>query len=113
MRETWNAARVGLMVALGLVVTFAVYRYVDERSTTESGYGVYAYFDDVQGLVAKSRVLVAGTFEPPLPGPFFGVSELVAESVLVRSLETMGYFPCRCNWSRRRCVACYLVGTAV
>jgi phospholipid/cholesterol/gamma-HCH transport system substrate-binding protein len=48
------------MVALGLVVTFAVYRYVDERSTTESGYGVYAYFDDVQGLVAKSRVLVAG-----------------------------------------------------
>ena len=60
MRETWNAARVGLMVALGLVVTFAVYRYVDERSTTESGYGVYAYFDDVQGLVAKSRVLVAG-----------------------------------------------------
>ncbi|KPK52542.1 MAG: hypothetical protein AMJ63_09115 [Myxococcales bacterium SG8_38_1] len=60
MRETWNAARVGLMVVLGLAVTFAVYRYVDERSATESGYGVYAYFDDVQGLVAKSRVLVAG-----------------------------------------------------
>ena len=48
------------MVVLGLAVTFAVYRYVDERSATESGYGVYAYFDDVQGLVAKSRVLVAG-----------------------------------------------------
>jgi len=60
MRETWNAARVGLMVVLGLAVTFAVYRYVDERSGTDSGYGVYAYFDDVQGLVAKSRVLVAG-----------------------------------------------------
>jgi phospholipid/cholesterol/gamma-HCH transport system substrate-binding protein len=60
MRETWNAARVGLMVVLGLVVTFAVYRYVDERSSTDSGYGVYAYFGDVQGLVAKSRVLVAG-----------------------------------------------------
>ncbi len=60
MRETWNAARVGLMVVLGLAVTFAVYRYVDERSSTESGYGVYAYFDDVQGLIAKSRVLVAG-----------------------------------------------------
>lgn len=60
MRETWNAARVGLMVVLGLAVTFAVYRYVDERSATESGYGVYAYFDDVQGLIAKSRVLVAG-----------------------------------------------------
>lgn len=60
MRETWNAARVGLMVVLGLAMTFAVYRYVDERSTTDSGYGVYAYFDDVQGLIAKSRVLVAG-----------------------------------------------------
>jgi len=60
MKETWNAARVGLMVVLGLAVTFAVYRYVDERSATESGYGVYAYFDDVQGLIAKSRVLVAG-----------------------------------------------------
>jgi phospholipid/cholesterol/gamma-HCH transport system substrate-binding protein len=60
MKETWNAARVGLMVVLGLAVTFAVYRYVDERSTTESGYGVYAYFGDVQGLVTKSRVLVAG-----------------------------------------------------
>ena len=48
------------MVVLGLAVTFAVYRYVDERSASESGYGVYAYFDDVQGLIAKSRVLVAG-----------------------------------------------------
>ena len=60
MRETWNAARVGLMVALGLAVTFAVYRYVDERSTSDAGYGVYSYFDDVQGLSPKSRVLVAG-----------------------------------------------------
>ena len=60
MKETWNAARVGLMVALGLAVTFAVYRYVDERSTSDAGYGVYSYFDDVQGLSPKSRVLVAG-----------------------------------------------------
>ena len=60
MRETWNAARVGLMVVLGLVVTFAVYRFVDEQAASESGYGVYAYFDDVQGLITKSRVLVAG-----------------------------------------------------
>ncbi|MDH4283406.1 MAG: MlaD family protein, partial [Myxococcales bacterium] len=60
MRETWNAARVGLMVVVGLITTYAIYRYVDERSSTDSGYGVYAYFDDVQGLIAKSRVLVAG-----------------------------------------------------
>lgn len=48
------------MVVIGLIVTFAVYRYVDERSGTDSEYGVYAYFDDVQGLIEKSRVLVAG-----------------------------------------------------
>lgn len=60
MRETWNAARVGLMVVLGLIVTVAVYRYVDERASTKSGYTVHAYFDDVQGLVTKSRVLIAG-----------------------------------------------------
>ena len=40
MRETWNAARVGLMVVLGLIITIAVYRYVDERSSTDSSYGV-------------------------------------------------------------------------
>ena len=60
MRETWNAARVGLMVVLGLVATFAVYRYVDERSGSDDGYDVYALFGDVQGLIPKSRVLVAG-----------------------------------------------------
>lgn len=48
------------MVVLGLIVTFAVYRYVDERASGESGYGVYAYFEDVQGLIPKSRVLIAG-----------------------------------------------------
>lgn len=57
------------MVVLGLVVTFAVYRYVDERSDSDSGYGVYAYFGDVQGLVAKSGVLVAGIddLQPLIP----------------------------------------------
>lgn len=48
------------MVVAGLIVTYAVYRYVDERASGEAGYGVYAYFDDVQGLITKSRVLVAG-----------------------------------------------------
>ncbi len=60
MRETWNAARVGLMVVLGLIVTFAVYRYVDERSSGDAGYGVYAYFDDVQGLEKGAPVTYKG-----------------------------------------------------
>ncbi len=60
MKERWNAARVGLMVVLGAVAIFAAYRYVDERSSAEEGYTVHAYFQDVQGLIPKSRVLVAG-----------------------------------------------------
>jgi hypothetical protein len=37
------------MVVLGPIVAFAVDRYVDERSSTDSGHGVCAYFDDAQG----------------------------------------------------------------
>ncbi len=48
------------MVVLGLVTIFAVYRYVDERSGSEADYLVHAYFTDVQGLIPKSRVLIAG-----------------------------------------------------
>ncbi|MCA9574594.1 MAG: MlaD family protein [Polyangiales bacterium] len=60
MQETWKAARVGLMVIVGTFVAIAVYRYVDERSGANDGYTVYAMFDDVQGLIPKSRVLIAG-----------------------------------------------------
>ena len=60
MRETWNAARVGLLLVAGVVATLAVYRYVDERAGTRDGYTVYALFDDVQGLIPKSRVVIAG-----------------------------------------------------
>src|SRR5512139_2709891 len=60
MRDNWRAARVGLMVAIGIVAAIAVYRYVDERSGAGRGYTVYALFEDVQGLVPKSRVVVAG-----------------------------------------------------
>ncbi len=60
MRETWRAARVGLLVVLGLVATFLVYRFVDERASSGEGLEVYALFDDAQGLIAKSRVVIAG-----------------------------------------------------
>ncbi|MBP7684516.1 MAG: MCE family protein, partial [Deltaproteobacteria bacterium] len=60
MNDTWKAARVGLMVVIGTFVAIAVYRYVDERSGENEGYTVYALFDDVQGLIPKSRVLIAG-----------------------------------------------------
>ncbi len=60
MQQQWNAARVGLMVVLGVGAIFAAYRYVDERSSSGEGYAVYALFEDVQGLIPKSRVLVAG-----------------------------------------------------
>lgn len=60
MQDTWKAARVGLMVIVGVMAAVAVYRYVDERSSATTGYGVYALFEDVQGLIPKSRVVVAG-----------------------------------------------------
>ena len=48
------------MVIIGIAAIIAVYRYVDERSGEEEGYELYARFDDVQGLIPKSRVVVAG-----------------------------------------------------
>jgi phospholipid/cholesterol/gamma-HCH transport system substrate-binding protein len=60
MRDTWKAARVGLLVVLGALATFAVYRYVDERGAGGEGYMVYALFDDAQGLIPRSRVVIAG-----------------------------------------------------
>src|SRR3954464_9027891 len=60
MRETYNAAKVGLLVLLIVAASIAIYRFVDEGAQGDEGYHVYAIFDDVQGLVPKSRVLVAG-----------------------------------------------------
>jgi phospholipid/cholesterol/gamma-HCH transport system substrate-binding protein len=60
MRDTWKSARVGLLVVLGGLATFAVYRYVDEQDSAGDGYMVYALFDDAQGLIPRSRVVIAG-----------------------------------------------------
>jgi phospholipid/cholesterol/gamma-HCH transport system substrate-binding protein len=60
MKDTYNAAKVGLLVIVTLAVSIAVYRFVDEGSHGDESYGVYAVFDDVQGLVVKSRVVIAG-----------------------------------------------------
>lgn len=60
MRETWKTAKVGMLVVFALVATYGVYRFVDERAGGQGGYGVWALFDDAQGLVPKSRVLIAG-----------------------------------------------------
>lgn len=60
MKDTYNAAKVGLLVIATLAASIAVYRFVDETSHGDESYPVYALFDDVQGLVVKSRVLIAG-----------------------------------------------------
>ncbi len=60
MKETYNAAKVGLLVLLIVAASIAIYRFVDEGAQGDDGYRVYAIFDDVQGLVPKSRVLIAG-----------------------------------------------------
>lgn len=58
--ETWRTAKVGLMVLIGIAAVVLVFRFVDERSQAGEGYRVYALFDDAQGLIAKSRVVIAG-----------------------------------------------------
>jgi phospholipid/cholesterol/gamma-HCH transport system substrate-binding protein len=60
MRDTWKAAKVGLMIVAGLLVLVAIYFFVEERAGRERGYRVYALFEDAQGLVPKSRVVIAG-----------------------------------------------------
>ncbi|MDH5490815.1 MAG: MlaD family protein [Myxococcales bacterium] len=60
MQDSTKSARVGLMVVLGVVATYFAFTYVDERGEGGDGYRVYALFEDAQGLVAKSRVVIAG-----------------------------------------------------
>jgi phospholipid/cholesterol/gamma-HCH transport system substrate-binding protein len=60
MRDTLNAAKVGLLVIVTVAASILVYRFVDESASDDEGYRVYAIFEDVQGLVPKSRVLIAG-----------------------------------------------------
>jgi len=61
MRDTWKAARVGIMVVVGLIAAFGVYRYVSERGAGgDDATEVFALFDDAQGLIPKSRVVIAG-----------------------------------------------------
>lgn len=60
MRDTWNAAKVGLLVVAIAAASFGVYKLIDERSGGGDGYTVWVVFTDAQGLVPKSRVLIAG-----------------------------------------------------
>ncbi len=60
MRELWRNASVGLLVLAGVLAVWGVSRYVDERREGGGSYRVHALFDDAQGLIEKSRVVVAG-----------------------------------------------------
>jgi len=60
MRETWNAAKVGLLVVAMIGLGWAAYVAVEEGTGAGEGYRLYALFDDAQGLIPKSRVLIAG-----------------------------------------------------
>src|SRR5688572_12384326 len=60
MRDSWKAAKVGLLVVAALLATWGVYRLVEERAAGDDGYTVWAVFTDASGLVPKSRVVIAG-----------------------------------------------------
>jgi phospholipid/cholesterol/gamma-HCH transport system substrate-binding protein len=60
MSDRWISIKVGAFVLGAAIATIVAYRFVDERSASGNGYRVSAVFDDVQGLVPKSRVVIAG-----------------------------------------------------
>lgn len=60
MRDTWKSAKVGLLVVLALAASYATYLLVEERAGGDDGYVIWALFEDAQGLVPKSRVVIAG-----------------------------------------------------
>jgi phospholipid/cholesterol/gamma-HCH transport system substrate-binding protein len=60
MNDKVKAATVGLFVLVGFLATWGIYRCVDESVSGGEGYTVWALFQDAQGLVPKSRVLIAG-----------------------------------------------------
>ena len=60
MRDSLRAVRVGAAVIVGVALAILLYRMINEGSGGEKSYGVYAHFDNVQGLAPKSRVVIAG-----------------------------------------------------
>lgn len=60
MNQTLKSAKVGLAVVLGALLVLWVYRYLDGGGQKEHGYTVHAYFEDAQGLIERSRVVIAG-----------------------------------------------------
>jgi phospholipid/cholesterol/gamma-HCH transport system substrate-binding protein len=59
MRRSWAALTVGLTVMVVSVLSFALFKYVQEHQS-EEGYVLYAKFNDALGLFEKSRVQTAG-----------------------------------------------------
>ncbi len=59
MVDSWKSIKVGGLLLVAVVLSYAIYRFVDERAG-DDGYVVWTVFDDAQGLVEKSRVLIAG-----------------------------------------------------
>ena len=48
------------MLIAGIGASIVILKYVDERSSSDDGYRVYALFDNARGLIPKSRVVIAG-----------------------------------------------------
>ncbi len=60
MLDLGKTIRVIVFLAITLGAAYGAYRLVEERVGSNSGYKVWAVFTDVQGLVGKSKVLIAG-----------------------------------------------------
>lgn len=60
MSDTAKALRVGALLVVGFILLVVFWKAIDERMGGQKGYTIYALFPDAQGLIAKSRVTVAG-----------------------------------------------------
>lgn len=60
MTDSLKSAKVGIAVVLGVWLLVWVYRYIDGDGRGDAGISVYALFDDAQGLIPRSRVVIAG-----------------------------------------------------
>lgn len=60
MKDVGAAIKVGITVTVIVVVSYLLFKRVHEGMRDSGGYHVYALFKDGAGLVAKSKVVIAG-----------------------------------------------------
>src|SRR5512143_3237906 len=90
MKALSAAIKVGLVVLVVAILSYATFKSVSEQASGSSGYRLWARFHDAAGLVDKSRVVIAGLTigeiaDRQLDGKFARVTVRVRKDVQVWS----------------------------